>query len=95
MFFFSVFFDFNALLSDLKWSSFDARSSDFEKGSHWLDEKSLGGRAYFQASATPASLIIDGAQDSDSGMYRCRVDFHKSPTRNSRVQLKIIRKCDF
>lgn len=79
-------------LSLLK-NSFDARTSDFEKGSHWLDEKSLGGRAYFQASATPASLIIDEAQDSDSGMYRCRVDFHKSPTRNSRVQLKIIRKC--
>lgn len=72
--------------------SFDARSSDIEKGSHWLDEKSLGGRAYFQASETPSTLIIDGAQDSDSGIYRCRVDFHKSPTRNSRVQLKIICK---
>lgn len=73
-------------------SSFDARSTDFEKGSHWLDEKSLGSRAYFQASATPPSLIINDAQDSDSGIYRCRVDFHKSPTKNSRVQLKIIRK---
>lgn len=72
--------------------SFDARATDFEKGSHWLDEKSLGSRAYFQASATPASLIINEAQDSDSGIYRCRADFHKSPTRNSRVQLKIIRK---
>lgn len=72
--------------------SFDARATDFEKGSHWLDEKSLGSRAYFQASATPPSLIINDAQDSDSGIYRCRVDFQKSPTKNSRVQLKIIRK---
>lgn len=73
-------------------SSFDARTTDFEKGSHWLDEKSLGSRAYFQASATPASLIINEVQDSDGGIYRCRVDYHTSPTRNSRVQLKIIRK---
>ncbi|XP_031626202.1 nephrin-like isoform X1 [Contarinia nasturtii] len=70
--------------------SFDARNTDFEKGSHWLDEKNLGSRAYFQASSNPASLIINEAQDSDSGIYRCRVDFHKSPTRNSPVQLKII-----
>lgn len=76
----------------LSMHSFDARSTEFEKGSHWYDEKSLGSRANFQASATPASLIINEAQDSDSGIYRCRVDFHKSPTRNSRVQLKIIRK---
>lgn len=75
--------------------SFDARNTDFEKGSHWLDEKSLGSRAYFQADTNPASLIINEAQDSDSGIYRCRVDFHKSPTRNSPVQLKIIRKFFF
>lgn len=80
---------------DSERNSFDARTTDVEKGSHWLDEKNLGGRAYFDASAAPASLNIDEAQDSDSGLYRCRVDFHKSPTRNSRVQLKIIRKCPF
>lgn len=74
--------------------SFDARTSKFEKGSHWVDE-SLSGRAYFQVAAEPASLTIESTKDSDSGTYRCRVDFHKSPTRNARVQLKIISKYSF
>lgn len=85
----------NLYIDHLIYFSFDARTTEFEKGSHWLDEKSLGSRAYFQASTSPASLIINEAQDSDSGIYRCRVDFHKTPTRYSRVQLKIIRKYSF
>lgn len=63
-----------------------------EKGSHWVDDKTLGGRAYFQAAADPATLTIESMKSVDSGIYRCRVDFLKSPTRNSRVQLKVISK---
>ncbi|XP_037033007.1 neural cell adhesion molecule 2 [Bradysia coprophila] len=70
--------------------SFDARDSNLEKGSHWVDDKTLGGRAYFQAAANPATLTIESMKSIDSGIYRCRVDFLKSPTRNSRVQLKVI-----
>lgn len=73
-------------------SSFDARDSNLEKGSHWVDDKTLGGRAYFQAAADPATLTIESMKSADSGIYRCRVDFLKSPTRNSRVQLKVISK---
>ncbi|GAB0098066.1 IGv domain-containing protein [Sergentomyia squamirostris] len=72
--------------------SFDVRTSKLEKGSHWVDEKNFGRRAYFQAAVQPASLTIESTKSSDSGMYRCRVDFHKSPTRNARVQLKVISK---
>lgn len=71
-------------------SSFDARDSNLEKGSHWVDDKTLGGRAYFQAAAEPATLTIESMKSVDSGLYRCRVDFLKTPTRNSRVQLKVI-----
>ncbi|XP_059607786.1 nephrin-like [Phlebotomus argentipes] len=70
--------------------SFDVRHSQFEKGKHWVDENTFGGRAFFQAAAQPASLTIDSTKSSDSGTYRCRVDFNKSPTRNARVQLKVI-----
>lgn len=63
-----------------------------EKGSHWMDEQNLGRRAFFQAAAQPATLSIESTESIDSGTYRCRVDFHKSPTRNSRVQLKVISK---
>lgn len=59
-----------------------------------MDERKFGGRAYFQAAARPAAaLIIDNTTNADSGLYRCRVDFHKSPTRNARVQLRVISKC--
>lgn len=88
-----ISFDIFSLWSSFMWwYSFDSRTTELEKGTHWLDEKTLGSRAHFQPEVSPASLIINEAQDSDSGIYRCRVDFHKSPTRNSRVQLKIIRK---
>lgn len=71
-------------------SSFDTRQSKFEKGTHWYDESSLGNRAFFEAATYPASLAIRNISNADSGTYRCRVDFHKSPTRNSRVQLSVI-----
>lgn len=57
-----------------------------------MDEKSLAGRAYFEAAAFPAELKIESIINADSGIYRCRVDFYKSPTRNSKVQLKVICK---
>lgn len=67
------------------------REAKFEKGSHWVDEQKFGGRAYFQAAARPAAaLVIDNTTNNDNGLYRCRVDFHKSPTRNARVQLRVI-----
>lgn len=73
--------------------SFDVRDAKIEKGSHWVDEQKLGGRAYFQASGRPsAALVVDNTTSTDGGLYRCRVDFHKSPTRNARVQLRVISK---
>lgn len=72
-------------------SSFDVRDAKFEKGSHWVDEQKFAGRAYFQTTApAAAALILANATSADSGVYRCRVDFHKSPTRNARVQLRVI-----
>uniref|UniRef100_A0A146KNR1 Nephrin n=3 Tax=Lygus hesperus TaxID=30085 RepID=A0A146KNR1_LYGHE len=61
-----------------------------ETGRHWSDDSSMGGRAFFQSNTNPARLTIDGIRDSDSGSYRCRVDFRKSPTRNTKVNLTIV-----
>lgn len=56
-----------------------------------MDEQKFGGRAVFQATAQPsAALVIDNTTRADSGLYRCRVDYTKSPTRNVRVQLRVI-----
>lgn len=87
-----IFVQFRTISGNLFLHSFDARTSDFDERSHRFDRKTTGRRAYFQPSETPAALVIDGAQDSDSGIYRCRVDFDRSPTRHYRVQMKIISK---
>lgn len=69
--------------------TFDARDSTRE-GSHRSSNTSFDGRANFYPNRAPAVLEIRQTKNSDSGVYRCRVDFHKSPTRNTRVQLSVI-----
>uniref|UniRef100_A0A182T2M9 IGv domain-containing protein n=1 Tax=Anopheles maculatus TaxID=74869 RepID=A0A182T2M9_9DIPT len=75
--------------SDCQWlEGFDAR--DIREGSHRSSNSSFDGRTNFYPNRTPAMLEILQTKPTDSGIYRCRVDFHKSPTRNTRVQLTVI-----
>uniref|UniRef100_A0A182LS28 Ig-like domain-containing protein n=1 Tax=Anopheles culicifacies TaxID=139723 RepID=A0A182LS28_9DIPT len=67
---------------------FDAR--DIREGSHRSSNSSFDGRTNFYPNRAPAMLEILQTKPTDSGIYRCRVDFHKSPTRNTRVQLTVI-----
>ena len=60
---------------------------------HWSSEAAFGKRAYFATMSNPALLRIEKLMVADQGVYRCRVTFKDSPTRNIRVNLTVIGKC--
>ncbi|XP_024936549.1 nephrin isoform X2 [Cephus cinctus] len=70
--------------------SFDVRGRAFNKALNWSDSSAVRPRAYFRANTTPATLTLTAVQLEDEGVYRCRVDFKKSPTRNFQVNLTVI-----
>ncbi|KAL4703895.1 hypothetical protein ACJJTC_013072, partial [Scirpophaga incertulas] len=58
--------------------------------SHWSDSSTLGVRASFRSDTMPAVLVLTKLRPEDSGQYRCRVDFMKSPTKNTRLNLTVL-----
>jgi len=75
--------------------SFDMRSG--LTGRHWMDNKTLGGRGFFYfdksggfGHSVKSFLGIEPVRVPDGGKYRCRVDFSQSPTRNTRIKLKLV-----
>ncbi|CAL7951233.1 unnamed protein product [Xylocopa violacea] len=70
---------------------YDARNRQFGKATTtlWNASHVWGDKATFRASP-PAQLTIRDLRESDEGIYRCRVDFRNSPTRNFKVNLTVI-----
>ncbi|KAG8253862.1 hypothetical protein J6590_024216 [Homalodisca vitripennis] len=70
--------------------SFDVRGRSFGQAKLWSSENAFGKRAYFRTATKPAQLLVDELHLEDEGLYRCRVDFRNSPTRNSKINLTVI-----
>ncbi|XP_063994020.1 neural cell adhesion molecule 2-like [Diachasmimorpha longicaudata] len=70
--------------------SLDARGRDFGIAERWSDNAVFSNRAYFLPDEKPARLAVDKIREDDGGIYRCRVDFKKGQTRNSKVNLTVI-----
>ncbi|XP_018564247.2 hemicentin-1 [Anoplophora glabripennis] len=70
--------------------SLDARGGP--KPSHLTMSDDLGSRSYFIVDEEPsrARLRIQNVQILDEGVFRCRVDFVNSPTRNFQVNLTLV-----
>ncbi|CAL4103460.1 unnamed protein product, partial [Meganyctiphanes norvegica] len=50
----------------------------------------LARRTSFRSDGSPAAMLVERIEPDDAGVYRCRVDFLLSPTRNTRVNLTVI-----
>ncbi|XP_053600327.1 nephrin-like isoform X1 [Plodia interpunctella] len=72
--------------NDVPIYSYDGRVN--AASAHWADE-ALAGRAKWNEKA-PSALRIFDVLASDRAMYRCRVDFKVSPTRNHKIMLDVI-----
>jgi hypothetical protein len=65
----------------------------------WSSPMGFGDRAYFHTIDNEQlqlnrdivdHLTVDRAMATDTGIYRCRIDFLKAPTRNRLVNLTVI-----
>jgi hypothetical protein len=75
--------------------SFDVRHTEvLAKGLHHEGTGGLSGRSHFNTTSLP-SFIISNVKGHDNGLYRCRADFIKSPTRNIKIQLSVIGKISY
>lgn len=79
--------------SHLNANSIDSRDRDNIKyGAHSTIADDLGERIFFTMdnhTIENARLQIRNVHDTDSGIYRCRVDFRNSPTRNIGINLTL------
>ena len=79
--------------------TYDARGKmSGGSASHYSNEDVFGSRANMRlpkamsssSEAKKARLTIERLRDDDGGLYKCRTDFKRSPTKNHRMELTIL-----
>lgn len=70
--------------------SFDVRGRTIGQAKLWSAPMAFGTRAFFRSTSHPAQLLVDDIKLTDEGLYRCRVDFRNTPTRNLKINFTVI-----
>ncbi|KAI8044329.1 hypothetical protein M5D96_000483, partial [Drosophila gunungcola] len=72
--------------------SLDSRGGNVKLAPHAAIASDLGQRLFFSIGDNPkdSRLQINDVKPEDGGVYRCRVDFFNSPTRNFRHNLTLV-----
>ena len=72
--------------------SFDVRAGNMSQAKPWSSPEAFGSRAVFRVGSfhSGAELQVHSVTATDQGVYRCRVDFRNSPTRNFKVNLTVV-----
>ncbi|KAL7636737.1 UNVERIFIED_CONTAM: hypothetical protein RMT77_012491 [Armadillidium vulgare] len=70
--------------------SLDARDGPLGFGTQWVDSNIFESRVNYDLNSKVQGLVLKPVKEEDHSLYRCRVDFHSSPTRNSRIKLDVI-----
>ncbi|KAK0089900.1 hypothetical protein PV326_004334, partial [Microctonus aethiopoides] len=71
--------------------SLDAREKGMVYAIHWAASDDLGNRTHFiTGDGQRARLKVKTVKFNDQGIFRCRVDFSNSPTRNFLVNLTLV-----
>ncbi|XP_055853449.1 hemicentin-1 isoform X3 [Episyrphus balteatus] len=72
--------------------SLDSRGGNVKLAPHSAIASDLGQRLFFSIGDDPkdSRLQISDVKTSDGGVYRCRIDFFNSPTRNFRINLTLV-----
>ncbi|XP_071039050.1 neural cell adhesion molecule 1 isoform X3 [Parasteatoda tepidariorum] len=69
--------------------SVDARDLPLPTATHF-PAVHMGTRAYFNSSASPAFLRIEGIKKDEEGVYRCRVEYRRARTETIDMTLAVI-----
>ncbi|XP_053970042.1 hemicentin-1 [Anastrepha ludens] len=72
--------------------SLDSRGGNIKLAPHSAIASDLGQRLFFSIGDNPkdSRLQIRDVKPTDGGIYRCRIDFFNSPTRNFRINLTLV-----
>ncbi|XP_076392200.1 neural cell adhesion molecule 2 isoform X1 [Megachile rotundata] len=70
--------------------SLDARGRSIAQARFWSDPYMFGERAIMRTNVESVKLEINPLETTDAGVYRCRMDYKNSPTRNHKVNLTVI-----